>query len=409
MSAPAAAAPPDVFRGRAILILVLIGVAALAGFAVLAAYAPDLRSRADRGAHALSSSAVGFRGAQILLREAGVPVTVSRAPPSPRLMGAAGLVLTPPPGSSVELKPFGAPLRTLVVLPKWTTAPDPRRRGFVTKTGLLPPPAITRLLGGDATVRTAPGAAPHVLHGVGGPFAGGGKLPVGRIDRLQTLSGADWRPVLADADGRAVLAVSSRDRNLFVLADPDLLNNHGLADLDRARASVAILGMLSGEEGVVFDVTLNGLAGGRSLGRLMLEPPLLAATLCVVAAGLLMGWRALARFGAPAAADQPIAPGAAALVDNAAGLIRAAGKEAALAPEYAAATRRLVAEQAGATAFGRAAEGDASWLAAAAARRGLADPNSLDAAAAAVRKPAELIGVARRLYEWRLEMTRERG
>lgn len=413
MSVAAEPAPaPESFRGRAILILVLIGVTALAGFGVLAAYAPDLRNRANGGGHALSSSAVGFRGATILLRKLDVPVTVAQSRPSPRLLAAAGLVLTPSPGGKpVDVAAIGDPLRTLIVLPKWSTAPDPKRHGFVIKAGVLPNGAAAALLPGKgaATVAAEPGDKARALLAVGGPFGSGEQLPVGRIDRLQTLSGPDWAPVLADEHGHAVLAVSRHDRNLFVLADPDLLNNQGLSDLDRARLAVEILRMLGGEEGVVFDVTLNGLGRQRSLARLMLEPPLLAATLCIAAAALLMGWRALARFGAARAPEPAIAPGAAALVDNAAGLIRSAGKEAALAPEYAALTRQLVAESAGAAALGQAPAQSSTWLARAAERRGLADPDALSAEAATVRKPRELTALARKLYEWRLEMTRERG
>jgi len=404
---------PELFRGRAILILVLIGVAALAGFGVLAAYAPDLRNRSNGAGHALSSSAVGFRGATILLREVGVPVTVAQERPSPRLLSAAGVVLTPPPGGQpVELEAIGQPLRTLIVLPKWNAMPDPARHGFVRNAGPLAPGAAARLLPegrGPATVTLEPGMRPRTLRAVGGPFGAAEALPIGRMDGLQTISGPDWAPVLADEHGRAVLAVSRQDRTLFVLADPDLLNNHGLSDLGRARVAVQLMQMLAGEEGVVFDVTLNGLGRGRSLARLVLEPPLLAATLCVAAAALLMGWRALARFGAATVPERAIAPGAAALVDNAAGLIRTAGKEAALAPDYAAVTRQLVAESAGAAGPGHADAESSAWLARAAERRGLAHPDALSAEAAAVRKPHELMTLARKLYEWRLEMTRERG
>ena len=412
MTAVAEAPSPETFRARAILVLVLVGVAALAAFGVLAAYAPELRSRANGGPHALSSSAVGFRGATMLLRDVGVPVTVSHDRPSPRLLGAAGLVLTPPPGDKpVDMAAFGDPLRTLIVLPKWRTTPDPKRDGFVRKAGVLWSGVGSVLPGepGRTAVTVERGASRRALRAVGGPFGSGEALPIGRIDGLQTISGPDWAPVLADEHGHAVLAVSRHDRRLFVLAEPDLLNNHGLSDLERARVAVMIMQMLSGEEGVVFDVTLNGVGRGRSLGRLMLEPPLLAATLCVAAAALLMGWRALARFGAATIPQQAIAPGAAALVDNAAGLIRTAGKEAALAPEYAALTRRLVAEGAGAAGLGQADAESSSWLARAAERRALADPNALSAEAATVKTPRELMTLARKLYDWRLEMTRERG
>lgn len=410
----AADADPDVFSARTVLALILVGVVAFAGFGVLATYAPELRGRSNGGAHALSPSAVGYRGAQAMLKALDVPVTISRSRPNPRLLSAAGLVLTPGPATpAADLGRFPAALRTLIVLPKWRTEPDPRRPGFVDKAGFLPESgwaaALLANYGPGTTVTIVQGAQRPVLRGAGGAFAPQAVLPLGRLDGLQTISGPAWRPVLADAQGRTVLAASQSRPNVYVLADPDLLNNQGLGDLDTARAGMAVLEMLSGEDGVVFDVTLNGLGQGRSLARLMLAPPWLAATLCGLAAALLTGWQALVRFAAPAAEGRAIALGAAALVDNSAGLIRMGRKEAALAPDYAATTFNLVAKAGGIAAPAGLGPEATERLARAAERRGLADPQALAAEAAAVRTRDELTTVADKLYQWRLEMTRERG
>ena len=61
-----------------------------------------------------------------------------------------------------------------------------------------------------------------------------------------------------------VLAHAKGNDAVWVLADPDLLNNHGLARRENARAAMAILqGAHGGEGTIVFDVTLNGLERGR--------------------------------------------------------------------------------------------------------------------------------------------------
>lgn len=402
----------EAFSSRAILALVLIGVAALAGFGVLATYAPQLRSRANPGAHALSGSAIGFLGAQTMLKAIGVPVTVSREPPTQQRLSAAGLVLTPAAQTPAsELGKFPAALRTLIILPKWQATPDPRRPGFVYRLGLLPSGWATPLLAGfgpGTQVKATPGLQSPVLRGAGEIFTQETRLPLGAMDGLQTISGPGWRPVLVDAQGRMVLAASQRHPNVYVLADPDLLNNQGLSDLARARAGMAVLTMLSGQDGVAFDVTLNGLGQGRSLARLMLEPPWLAATLCVLAAAALCGWQALVRFAAPVAEGRAIALGAAALVDNSAGLIRMGGKEAALAPDYAATTFNLVAKAGGVAVSAAPGPETADWLSRAAEQRGLADPQALAAQAAAVRTRDQLMAAAESLYQWRVEMMRER-
>ncbi|CAN7631311.1 hypothetical protein LJR225_004862 [Phenylobacterium sp. LjRoot225] len=402
----------DAFSARSVLALILVGIVALAGFGALATYAPELRGRSNGGGHALSGSAVGFRGARDMLVAIGVPATVSRTRLSSRQLTGTGLVLTPSPMTpAAELGKFPTALRTLIILPKWQAAPDPRRPGFVLKAGALPDGWAKPLLSGfgpGTRVTVTPGAQRPVLYGTGLHFAPQQALPLGPFDGLQTISGPDWRPVLVDGQGRAVLAASRSHAYLYVLADPDLLNNQGLSDIDTARVGMAVLQMLSGEDGVAFDVTLNGLGQGRSLARLMLEPPWLAATLCGLAAVLLTGWQALARFAAPAAEGRAIALGAAALVDNSAGLIRMGGKEAALAPDYAAVTFNLVAKAGGIAAPAAGGPETAAWLARAAEQRGLTDPQALAADAGAVRTRDELMAVADSLYQWRLEMTRER-
>ena len=133
--AEAPAAGPA-FSPRTVLALVLVGVVAFAGLAVLSAYAPDLRSTQDGRAHALSKAAVGYAGAPVLLKALGVPVIVSRARPS-RPSGAV-VILTPEPGLSArDMQAYPKGPLTLIVLPKWNAAPDMIRAGFVRKAGVM--------------------------------------------------------------------------------------------------------------------------------------------------------------------------------------------------------------------------------------------------------------------------------
>jgi hypothetical protein len=408
----AAGDPPvraPAFSPKVVLALVLVGVVSFAGLAVLSAYAPDLRADNDGGANALSSSAVGFKGAQTLLQALGTPVVVSRANPPPAGLGrSALLILTPTKDTtSTAIRAFPKTRPTLVVLPKWETTPDPTRRGFVRKAGVMTKgeyiEAIKRFVD-DTVISHDPGVSRPVLHGAGAPFAAGEVLPLDAIDQLQTIRGKGWIPVLTDAQGRAVLVRSKETPHLLVLADPDLLNTQGLATLANARAAVAVVDSLRDGGGVVFDVTLNGYKRGRGLWRMMLEPPWLAATLCAVAAALLMGLHALARFGPAQARGRAFALGKRALVDNSAGLIRMAGREHELAPAYAALTRSLIGQAAG----GRHAGADARWLDRLARLRQVEDPEALEAEADRARSRDDLLVVARKLYRWRLEMTRER-
>lgn len=403
MSEPAAAAPAPAFSPRTVLALVLVGLVSLAGLAVLSAYAPDLRG-GDARAHALSKSAIGYAGATIFMKAAGAPVMVSRSRPSRPTDSV--VILAPDAGlDPAELQKYPKGALTLIVLPKWAAAPDPVRQGFVRKVGAPESRDVTALLGSYAPksqITYRKGAARQVLRGAGGPFSPQTVLWTGRIDRIGALSGQGWVPLIVDEQGGAVLARSAKSPSIWVLAEPDLLNNQGLGDKDTARVALWILNGARGERPLLFDVTLNGFERGRGLGRLMLEPPWLAATLIAVAAGILMGLHALARFGLPRRRGRAIALGARALVDNSADLVRMARKEHELAPAYAALTRAQVMRAAGAHVT------EEGWLDELAHRRGAAALGALTAEAEKARNRDDLLAVARKLHEWRGEMTRER-
>ncbi|WP_334160947.1 DUF4350 domain-containing protein [Phenylobacterium sp.] len=410
MSAAAEArqAKAATFSPRTVLALVLVGIVSFASLAVLSAYAPEMRISQDTGGHALSSSAVGFRGAVILLEEMGTPVEVNRQDPR-RLQADPELVRVLTPGWKTEgkdLAAFPRAEKTLVVLPKWRTARDPIRAGRLRKAGLGASAAqATALLApfADRTeVAHRKGVSRPRLHGVGAAFAGAGELPLGEIDRLQTISGPDWIPLLADELGRTVVGQSRRRPDVIVLADPDLLNNQGIDSLANARAGLIVLDPQAGKNGVSFDVTLNGLKQGRSIGRTLLEPPWLAATLCAVAAALLLGLHALARFGPARERGRAVALGKRALVDNSAGLVRMAGREPEMAADYVALIKSLIARAAGAE------RADEAWLEELARLRGAVPPAEIAAEAGRAKTRDELLAAARKLHDWRLEMTRER-
>lgn len=394
------------FSPRVILAVVMVGVVSFAALVVLGVYPPDLRSGNDGRAHALSKSAIGYAGAPILMKALGETTMVSRV--RRRDLKQAVLVLTPDVGARADaLARLGGAASTVIVLPKWAAAPDVLHEGFVRKAGLLPGgkayQGLLKAWSPNTRVVRRKDAGRPVLRGAGGPFAPGTYLPLGAIDRLQTVSGEGWAPALVDETGGVVLAYSRRHPEVLLLADPDLLNNQGLKSLDTARAGAAVLQAASsgGARAIVFDVTLAGYERGRGLMRMMLEPPWLAATLIGVAAAVLMGLHGLARFGQPRRMGRAYALGARALADNTAGLIRLARKEHEMAPAYAELVRAEVARASGAHA-------EPGWLDELARRRGLAAPDELAAEAEAAKTRDDLLAVARKLYDWRGEMTRER-
>lgn len=407
MSMPAAGP----FSRATALIVTLVGVFAFVCLVVVFAYAPDLRGGSDPDAHALSRSAVGYAGLVKLLRLQGGSVIVAREAQIEDVRERGMEILAPrqsAPAKEVRAALFAN--RNLIILPKWETAPDPAHMGWVRKVGPIPAEAYgagyLHELVGEVQVQRARGASRTMLAArMGGPKAAEGDIGV--VDSLQTISGPRLVPLLVDTGGRAVLVRTDLDHAaVFILADPDLVNTQGLADIRRAGfASRMFQSFLPGP--FVFDVTLNGFKRQRSFLRLAFDPPFLAVTLCAAFAALLMGWRAAVRFGPPLVAGRAIALGKRALADNSAALIGLARREADMATPYAVQTRAAVAAAVGAPTDLDTTELNA-FLQRLGERRqvktGLMD---LLERASAVRNGHDLVAVARDLHQWRLEMTRE--
>ena len=410
-----AADAPGGFKARTVLVLVGIAVAAALGFGALAAFAPEIRASRDPGAHALSRSAVGYAGLVRLLKQTGRPVLVSRSPlPTGADQNTGLLVLTPPPGADqAQMDALISHAGTvLIIAPKWAAFPDQLHPGWVINAGLIPEAMIkigerkdllgvARAKGAASPVLQPPPAAAGSQQGL---FATGTILAFGPVDQLQARTRGIAASELVDQTGAPVLLHAKGD--VYVLTDPDLLNNHGLSSLTSAQAAVALIDSLRGGGAVVFDVTLNGLRRTRSLFQLALEPPFLAATLCILAAALLMGWRAAVNFGAVERRGRAVALGKRALVDSSAGLIRLTRREPRMTPRYAALVRSQALNAAGVRE--QATEAADAYLDRLAEGVGQAPFSRLADEANQTRTPAALMRVAAALYRWKSEVVRER-
>lgn len=322
------------FKPATMLLVTAVGAIAFFAMLILGAYAPDLRSGRNGGSHALSNAATGFSGLVRLAQETGRNPVIVRS--ENQLEGEELAVITPDHGwtdlSSVMQR--RGPRVTLLVLPKWQALADEQKTGWVRVSGLLPsadpartlapatPLSISRERGNGAELRTVSSTAPPELR-FHAPIV------------LQTMRSDQLEPVITSREGRIVLG-KVKGSQTYILADPDLLNNHGMADEGQARAAVALLDFLNstGAGAILFDVTANGLGSSRSPLKLAFDPPFLAVTLTIFVAMLLAAWQALVRFGPVQRRKRAIAFGKTALVDNSAALIRKAGREPRLGARY---------------------------------------------------------------------------
>lgn len=193
----------------------------------------------------------------------------------------------------------------------------------------------------------------------------------------------------------------NRRLSLFVLADPDLIDNHGLANRDNARFALSLIRKLRRGNGPVrFDITLNGFARQPSLLRALFVPPFLGATIAALIAALLMAVHAWARFGATTASAPVFARGRKALAANSADLVRMMHREGAMAPRYLMSARALALE-----GLGRPHPGQADMLLSALEQKGGPRYGELMQEALAARGGGDLLALARKAYAWRRRIT----
>lgn len=416
------------FSRRSVLAIVLIGTLLFVALLWMIGTGAGMGSPNNGKAHAASKGVTGYAAMADYLDRRGYAVRQVR---NEGALDKAGLlVLTPPAfadGKEIEkivsARRYTGP--TLVILPKWIEMPPAKdqteaKKGWVSLGGVQPPHWEGFL--DTLSVRRSQftkSEGPGRWHGVGLS----GLLPDskhiqsgGGTDLVQLIAGARDNITLAgfmDDGGyypgleplaRDRVLHSGEDEDLYplvVVFEPDLFNNYGMASRSSAQLlDVLVPAMEVGDGGpVLFDLTLNGLGRSNNLLTLAFTPPFLAATLCLLLAAVIVGWRAFLRFGPPFAPDRAIAFGKRALVANAAGLVRRSGRLHLLAGPYAERSRERLMQ---ALALPRTLDPEEAGEAidrALAARHDDAEPfTAIVARLKAARRPHDLLKAARDLH-----------
>lgn len=428
-------AAPSPFSPRAVLGLVLFGALAFVALLWAIGAGDPGGSTNDGGSHAGSNGLTGYAALAGYLERRGY--AVRRARNEGALDDPGLLVLTPGQmADGAELDRIVAARRTvgptLVITPKWLPMPTPPRtpgakQGWTAIGGAAPPEWPGFL--DDVAVGIAPmraGGRTARWHGAGLS----GELPVSE----SVLSGSGPRlvPLVTGTQDGRILAAYLADGGMYpaledlasstpppgdddtvypvaIVFEPDLLDNYGMADRENALLADRLFAALTADSdaAVTFDLTQNGLGRSTNLLTLAFSPPFLAATLCLLLAALVVGWRAFLRFGPPLAAVRAIAFGKRALVGNAAGLVRRAGRLHLVTGPYADHVRERLAQ---ALALPRGldpVQADAAIDRALAARRPDSVPfSTLAARLRAARRPQDAVRAAQDLHAIERTLTR---
>ncbi|MEY4721259.1 MAG: hypothetical protein RIQ46_984 [Pseudomonadota bacterium] len=397
---------PSPFSRGGVLALVLLGGVLFVALLWMIGSGMNGGNTNDGGGHAGGKGLNGYAALATLLEKRGLEVRRSQGEGA--LDDPGLLVLTPPhTADGAELERIVSQRRylgpTMVILPKWFAGRIPpgtpgAKAGWVQLFGAQPPQWPGFL--DDVSVELAPmPASREPLDWLW--IDGEGALP----DAGQSLSGAGPRlvPLVAGFQDGRILAAYVNDGGvwpdledmattppttygedediypLVIVFEPDLLNNYGMAKAANAPMAEALFAAAgqSGNGQVIFDLTLNGHARSANLLTLAFTPPYLAATLCLLLAALAAGWRAFLRFGPAAMPGRSIAFGKQALVANAAGLVRRAGRLHLVGAPFADAARERLAHALALPRMADAAATEAAIDRALAARQADAEPFSL--------------------------------
>lgn len=357
------------FSRLTVLAVVFVGFLAFIALLYFLSAGDTGERKSTTAAHASATGLNGYAGFARLLEKEGFDVELSRTPSG--LETTDLLVLTPPMNADAEEigqiianRDYLGP--TLVILPKWQASGPPNNLqsesadkfkdgwvqlgGGIEQTWAEDLPGVFSL---DQEVEVLDKDATLGWEGV----ETAGELPTRTIAYAE--ENALHSPLITDDAGHtlalSVLGEEGSDYyddahwTIFVV-EPDLVNNYGLAKPENAEAALALVreaGYGGDYESVTIDMTLNGFGGADNLLTLAFRPPFLAATLCLILAMLIVGWRAFLRFGPAAVSGPEIAFGKKRLVSNGAGLIVRANRFGLLAAPYADLSARRLAQRLG--------------------------------------------------------------
>lgn len=397
--------------------LVLIGLFSFTALMGLLGYADDLRDRNNGGAHAYSTSAVGFSGLKLLLENLDADLELDSNKPSYGKFTALRIYTLGSAYQTDGLDEIEAGVPKLIILPKWNVVPAPKTAGWVRKIHdrdlqrAEPLASNLEALAGDIKFdrigKTGGDLAKEFTFTLNGTSA----TYTDYFPRLQTISGDNLLPVVKTQSDTIVLA-QIKDTNSYILSDPDFMNTHGLSSKMRAEFSMNILNYLmldSGANRLVIDLSIHGIGGGQNMVKLFTQPPFLSVTILIFALIGLLAWQAFLRFGDPqkgASEDfgEDFAMGPQSLAKTTAEFLSIARREPGVMADYSALIRKQALSEL--RAKGRAGTVPDAILDKREALKKLNPPfRTLDKRARNITRRDEMADMAKALQTWKKDIT----
>ena len=341
---------------KMIISLVLIGIFSFTALVTLSGYAGDLRQKNNGQAHALSRSAIGYGGLTRLLGDLDYDVRMARTENIKREDENALRIYTlSRPYQADGLDELDLYTPTLIIMPKWRTAPVKGSAGWVQKGyggrhvfGVKNHERDLKELTGEVSFTSIETDDKSVSYTVSSIVGDKTIMPGIEIENLQWMKGEKLLDIYRIKAGPVLVKIA--DTSTYILSDPDFMNTMGISSKTRARFAVDLIDAIIADAGadtgrVDFDLTFHGFGSQTNVIKVLTQPPFLAATLCLLAAGGLIAWQAFSRFGDPLKLRRDYALGKFSLADNAARFIRIAGREPNMASDYSKLVRKQVIKE----------------------------------------------------------------
>jgi hypothetical protein len=328
---------------RRLLIGWIVGAVAVFAISLYFMGGGELSGPDTVGPSTFSRSAIGHAGIAEVLQQLAIPVVKSRSSSLDKLSPGSVLVIAEPHRSGQSEDAIRTLLKAstiLLVLPKWTGLPSEQKVGWLREVNEGPTLDAQWALnlvapnGEVAREKDAVQWTTNTLH-----------VSPALDSPIQLMRGAPLWPIIGAQRGMLVGEINERGRKIWVLADPDVIANHGLAREGNAALALALIKALRGADGgVVFDETVHGfVVRPVSPFLLLFRFPFVVATVQGLVAVALLLWATLGRFGAPQTAPPALSAGREGLLSNMAKLVEFTGHQDVMVKRYVQETVRDVA------------------------------------------------------------------
>ncbi len=312
---PPGADSAGLFPRRRLIITISLAVIGLL-IALLTSILDDDQNSAAPDATLSSESAIGHKAFITMLDDLQLGNDALFNPLFGKFTDGVTVFLEPNPSEIApqDLKRRYSGYAALVVLPKWLAVPDVDKPRHIEAAVWMESKAVEEM------ARTVAGDIQIVRSADIADFPKNDFKVQPLLTRPQLMRSAKLTPLIARSDGILLGSIKQGKTTIYILSDPDMLNNHGLIKGNNANVIVRIIDKARNKGAVSFDGSVQKMRGAISLWRQLFLPPLLGLMLLSVATICILIWHAAQRLMPPRKLDFGLASGKLGLIENSAAL-----------------------------------------------------------------------------------------